>query len=127
MGKRWKEELWEEAVRQAQDAHRQLNQRTLFQAVADSGVQLIFTHEPHQMGPLRWRALLDRNARTLKVYERAVQELQTEHARELILAHEVFHLLQPACPESVAELAAHLFASEHVKSKIFAPLIGISR
>jgi len=31
-------------------------------------------------------------------------------ARERILAHELFHVLAPACPESLAELAAHLFA-----------------
>ncbi len=31
-------------------------------------------------------------------------------ARERILAHELFHVLEPECPEDLAELSAHLFA-----------------
>lgn len=127
MGKRWRDELWAEAVRRAQQARRTLGERSLLGVIREAGVQLVFTHEPHTMGTLRWRAVLDMETRLLKVYERAVEELQTENARELILAHEVFHLLDPACPHKIAELAAHLFATDHVGSKIFAPLIGISR
>ena len=31
-------------------------------------------------------------------------------ARALVLAHELFHVLEPGCPRRLAELAAHLFA-----------------
>ncbi len=33
-------------------------------------------------------------------------------ARPLVLAHELFHVLDPGCPGRLAELAAHLFAGE---------------
>lgn len=41
-------------------------------------------------------------------------------ARTLVLAHELFHVLDPGCPVRLAELAAHLFATEMVGLGVFA-------
>lgn len=39
---------------------------------------------------------------------------------DLVLAHELFHVLEPECPEPEAEAAAHLFATELLKLDYFA-------
>jgi hypothetical protein len=46
--------------------------------------------------------------------------------REVIMAHELFHLFCPKCPASLAELAAHLYASELLGLSYFPGLLDIS-
>jgi hypothetical protein len=46
-------------------------------------------------------------------------------ARERILAHELFHVLEPACPEPLAELAAHLFAGALLNLRDFPGAIDL--
>jgi len=46
-------------------------------------------------------------------------------ARERILAHELFHVLEPACPEPLAELAAHLFAGVFLSLEDFPGAIDL--
>ena len=41
-------------------------------------------------------------------------------ARACILAHELYHVLDPGCPARLAELAAHLFATEALGLEQFA-------
>lgn len=45
--------------------------------------------------------------------------------RERILAHELFHILEPACPEPLAELAAHLFAGAFLNLRDFPGAIDL--
>lgn len=47
-------------------------------------------------------------------------------ARALILAHEVFHLFCPKCPEEIAEMAAHLYVSECLGLEYFPGILDIS-
>lgn len=46
--------------------------------------------------------------------------------REVIMAHELFHLFCPKCPTPLAELAAHLYASELLNLAYFPGLLDIS-
>ncbi len=46
--------------------------------------------------------------------------------REVILAHELFHLFCPKCPAPLAELAAHLYAAEVLELPYFPGLLDIA-
>lgn len=46
--------------------------------------------------------------------------------REVILAHELFHLFCPKCPSALSELAAHLYAAEVLKLDYFPGLLDIA-
>jgi hypothetical protein len=46
--------------------------------------------------------------------------------REVIMAHELFHLFCPKCPEPLAELAAHLYAAEVLDLSYFPGLLDIA-
>lgn len=46
--------------------------------------------------------------------------------KELILAHELFHLLCPRCPSEVAELAAHLYCAETFGLDYFPGLLDLN-
>lgn len=45
--------------------------------------------------------------------------------REVIMAHELFHLFCPKCPSPLAEMAAHLYASEQLGLCYFPGLLDI--
>ncbi len=46
--------------------------------------------------------------------------------REVIMAHELFHLFCPKCPAPLAEMAAHLYAAEALKLDYFPGLLDIA-
>jgi hypothetical protein len=83
-----------------------------------AGVQVELSQDAHQVAGVRFRARLDAGRRRLKLYARALDELQAfcpDRAllTRVILAHETFHLLCPQCPGRLQEAAAHLFAAVH--------------
>ena len=47
-------------------------------------------------------------------------------ARALILAHEVFHLFCPRCPDDIAEMAAHLYVSECLGLDYYPGILDLS-
>jgi hypothetical protein len=46
--------------------------------------------------------------------------------REVILAHELFHLFCPKCPAALAEMAAHLYAAEILGLEYFPGLLDVA-
>lgn len=46
--------------------------------------------------------------------------------RQVILAHELFHLFCPKCPATLAEMAAHLYAAEVLELSYFPGLLDIA-
>ncbi len=72
-------------------------------------------------GSVKFRARLNLRHQELVVDAQAEADLHEEmlrlgfpvhpSARELILAHELFHVLCPRCPSDLAEMAAHLYAA----------------
>jgi hypothetical protein len=46
--------------------------------------------------------------------------------REVILAHELFHLFCPKCPADLAEMAAHLYAAEVLSLPYFPGLLDVA-
>ena len=47
--------------------------------------------------------------------------------REVIMAHELFHLFCPKCPAALAEMAAHLYAAELLGLSYFPGLLDVTR
>ena len=79
-------------------------------------IELELSQQPHRLAGVRFRARLDLHARRLTLYAGALDELQDRCPdrrllSQVVVAHEVFHLLSPDCPGSLAEAAAHLFAA----------------
>lgn len=128
----WKEAWWDKAGQEAECARQALASRTCLEMLVDEGFQLEFSREPATMGSLRLRARLNLRKRHLLVYEEALADVTAAltrlgqpgfSARELVLAHEAFHVLRPACPGSFMELAAHRFAGETLGLPFFAGLV----
>lgn len=46
--------------------------------------------------------------------------------REVILAHELFHLFCPRCPNKLAELAAHLYCAQVLELDYFPGILDIA-
>ena len=130
-GRGWRTGWWEKAGNEVQAARTELGEVNCWVLLSSRGFQLEFSREPARLGPLRMRARLSMNERHLLVYEEALSEvgqaltrLGSEVApRELVLAHETFHVLRPGCPGQWAELAAHRFAGEVLGLPFFAGLV----
>lgn len=128
----WKDDWWESAGQEAELARLALGARTCLEMLMEVGFQLEFSREPSTMGALRMRARLNLRQRHLLVYEEALADVSAAltrlgqpeaSARELVLAHEAFHVLRPACPAGFVELAAHRFAGDALRLPFFAGLV----
>ena len=85
---------------------------------------------------VRLRARLSLRSKELLLDPRAENEMfeelvslgfpTTPSPREVILAHELFHLFCPKCPSELAELAAHLYATEVLELPYFPGLLDIA-
>ena len=80
------------------------------------GIELELSQQPHCVAGVRFRARLDLHSRRLTMFAAALDELQERCGdrrllSQVVMAHEVFHLLSPQCPAGLAEAAAHLFAA----------------
>ncbi len=83
-----------------------------------------------QIGNLRIRAQLNLNKNILYYDLTSINELKYALLNsgheihldplDLILAHELFHLLIPDCPRQLAETAAHMFVTEVLNLPFFA-------
>ena len=79
------------------------------------------------------RARVDLARRRILVDPQGLEDLSTRllrrglggEALQRILAHELFHVLDPACPEALAELAAHLFATDLLGLEDFAGCLDL--
>lgn len=86
-------------------------------------------------GVIRLRAKLNLRGKELIVDPQAEVDLQqslermgfpvSPSPREVILAHELFHLFCPKCPSALAELSAHLYAAELLSLPYFPGLLDI--
>lgn len=89
--------------------------------LAARGFIVATSTRPATFGTATVRAHLDLDGPRVTIFEgplaeaaRAFEACESGVAKSLladtIVAHEAFHALHPDCPDSVAELAAHLFA-----------------
>ena len=86
-------------------------------------------------GGIRLRAKLDLRGKQLIIDPGSEADLLYEldtlgfpldpSPRDLILAHELFHLFCPRCPSEVAELAAHLYCAEKLNLEYFPGLLDL--
>ena len=87
-------------------------------------------------GVVRLRAKLNLRSKELILDPQAEADLQNDlealgfplhpAPRQVILAHELFHLFCPKCPADLAEMAAHLYAAEILELPYFPGLLDIS-
>lgn len=100
--------------------HRALQRFEAFGSIEDALEQhkiiLSLSQDAHEVAGVRFRARLDMHQRRLTLFADALDELQPfcpdrKQLTEVILAHELFHLLCPDCPAPVQEATAHLFAA----------------
>lgn len=85
---------------------------------------------------IRLRARLNLRAKELVLDPRAEADLHetletmgfplSPSPREVILAHELFHLFCPKCPAALAEMAAHLYAAEILGLEYFPGLLDVA-
>ena len=85
---------------------------------------------------VRLRAKLSIRGKELLIDPRAEEDMRAElvglgfptkpEPREVILAHELFHLFCPKCPAALAEMAAHLYAAEVLELPYFPGLLDIA-
>ena len=76
------------------------------------------------------RARVDLDRRRVVLDPEGVEDLARRGvgpARACVLAHELFHVLDPGCPARLAELAAHLFATEALGLEVFAGAADLPR
>lgn len=90
--------------------------RSLLDQCARMGFVVRFRPKAHKILGNSVRATIDLQTRIVEVFQPAIEELSSRLAPELrakalplVLAHELFHALDPKCGEP--ELAAHLFAA----------------
>jgi hypothetical protein len=89
-----------------------------------------------EAAPVRLRAKLNMRSKELILDPQAEADLHGElemmgfplspSPREVIMAHELFHLFCPKCPAALAELAAHLYAAEVLGLDYFPGLLDIA-
>lgn len=87
-------------------------------------------------GRVRLRARLNLRQKELHLDSRAEADLHGElermgfpvspSPREVLLAHELFHLFCPKCPSALAEMAAHLYAAELLGLDYFPGLLDLA-
>ena len=85
---------------------------------------------------VRLRARLNLRTKELVLDPKAEADLHNEleamgfpvspSPRDVILAHELFHLFCPKCPSDLAEMGAHLYASEQLDLEYFPGLLDVS-
>ena len=131
-GRGWREGWWEKAGLEAAKARAQLGERTCLEMLLEERFQLEFSREESTIGPLRLRARLNLKQRHLLVYEQGLADVGVAlvrlghpdvSPRDLVLAHETFHVLRPRCSQLYGELAAHRFAGEVLGLPFFAGLV----
>jgi hypothetical protein len=91
---------------------------------AQMGYLVRIIPQPHPVLGRKMRARIDLAARTLEVFQPALEDLADRLAEDtrnlalpLVIAHELFHALDPKCSEP--ELAAHLFAARICSAPLF--------
>lgn len=87
-------------------------------------------------GKVRYRARLNTYRKVLVIDSLAEADLHQEmellgfptspSPRDLILAHELFHLFCPRCPNKLAELAAHLYCAQVLNLCYFPGILDIA-
>ncbi len=87
-------------------------------------------------GRARVRARLQTHGRKLFIDLNAEADLHQELVRlglplhpaprDLIVTHELFHLLCPRCPSNISEMAAHLFVAELLELPYFPGLLDVA-
>ena len=123
-GRPWRDEYWRQAQEYSRRAELTVGPEVLT-FLAERRISVHFTHDDPCIAGVRMRAVFDGHKGSITIYERAVDELALllpagKEARDLILAHEAFHVAEPDCPAHLAELSAHLYASRHAGLEIFA-------
>jgi len=93
-------------------------------ALEQHKIVLTLSQDAHEVAGVRFRARLDMHHRRLTLFAQALDELQAfcpdrKQLTEVILAHELFHLLCPDCPAPFQEAAAHMFAARVAKLEGF--------
>ena len=97
------------------------------------GFQIVYSEL--SFGEVRMRARLNIRSKTLFIDPGSEADLLQEmdskgfplspSPKDLILAHELFHLFCPRCPSQIAELAAHLYCAESLDLDYFPGLLDL--
>jgi hypothetical protein len=114
-GRRWDERRYQQAEARAQAAQARLGGQSVEAWLQAAGVSVIESPAPARFGTALVRATVDLDTRQITVYRETVPSDQ----RGTVIAHEAFHLLDPDCPDPVAEMAAHLFAARTTPIAVF--------
>jgi hypothetical protein len=121
--------------RDAEEAAVRLGDRTMEEYLAQIGISVVDTRDG-AYGNVRLRAVLDLSHKRIMIYADALAEVEralaffSVHleapARQVVLAHEVFHCLMPDCPAERADLSAHLFATLILRLRFYAGIIDVA-
>ena len=79
--------------------------------LTQAGVRCEVCDEPARFGTAVVRGYYDEAQKRIVV---CAQALEPNHPIERVVAHEVFHVLDPRCPSRIAEAAANAFAERVV-------------
>lgn len=100
-----------------------------------SGFTLLLVDENPWYGHALQRGILDMEKKSLIIYKKALRELEDAcvdfglHLScpplDILMAHETFHLLDPVCPDMLAEISAHLYATRILSLTFYAGLLDI--
>lgn len=125
-GRAWSPDYWSQAWQFSELALEQVRAcGDLFGFLAHHQVTLHQTSESHRIAGVRMRAVLDASKKIVTLYEACLPEVaaglpEEIDPRQVVLAHEAFHLAKPSCPAHLAELSAHLFATRWAGLSFFA-------
>jgi hypothetical protein len=125
-----------EGLRAAGKALKKLGPRTVQQCLAEDGIRIIASQEESRIGTVVTRARLDGLRKRLVIYERALLDLRGAamhfglpmqcDVRDIVIAHEGFHHLQPKITGVVAEAGAHIFASIHLGLAFYSEVLDVA-
>jgi hypothetical protein len=100
------------------------------------GVTVVESEENMIFGSASVLATTDLTARRITLYISALPAIEQTVAlsgiifpcrvKDVVTAHEIFHLLKPDCPEDIAETGAHIFATLYLKLPFYAGLLADS-
>jgi hypothetical protein len=151
MGEAEQVSLWLELFRRSFDLERYAQARTEAEAAVDraagltvetwlaaSGVTVIASPSPSTFGTATVRGYMDVDPPRITVFESALDTLERVFSRcedppsravmrAAVLAHEAFHALHPKCPDTVTEMAAHLFATRMSGLGFYAGLLDVAQ
>ncbi|MDQ7826568.1 MAG: hypothetical protein RDV48_27445 [Candidatus Eremiobacteraeota bacterium] len=102
---------------------------------SSSGFTVVESDEDPWYGSALVRGTVDVKKKSLTIYKKALEELGSAcqaagltmpcPLKDIMLAHEAFHILDPRCPSDLAETSAHLYATRIHSLSFYAGILDI--